>query len=123
MNRMGAEEILQRVMSEPRRRCWPAKRQSALLVNVDSAVLSCVLDDPEKLAVIEPIEGFRSLDEDMQAIVDKLEHVESVRKSGERLSKTQKGRLREGKSKRREASRSPSSSRHAFRFHVPVRFL
>ena len=67
----------------------------ALLVNVDSAVLSCVLacvlDDPEKPAVIEPIGGFRSLDEDMQAIVNKLEHVESVRKSGERLSKTQKG--------------------------------
>ena len=56
---------------EPRR-CWPAKRQSALLVNADSAVLSCVLDDPEKLAVIEPIEGFRSLDEDMQAIVNKV---------------------------------------------------
>ena len=72
---------------------------------------------------IEPIEGFRSLDEDMQAIVDKLEHVESVRKSGERLSKTQKGRPRECKSKRRKASRSPSSVRRAFRFHVPIRFL
>lgn len=72
MNRMDVEESSNGLCREPRRRCWPAKWQSALLVNVDSAVLSRVLDDPEKLAVIEPIEGFRSLDEDMQAIVNKV---------------------------------------------------
>ena len=84
------------------------KRQSALLVNVDNDTLSRVLNNPEALAAVERIEGWRSLgDNVIETIINKSQAVKDLKnkaKSGE-LTAGEKKQLteeeKEYKSKRK----------------------
>ncbi len=50
------------------------KWESALLVNVDNITLRRVLDDPEAMAAVERIEGWRALgDNIIETIINKSE--------------------------------------------------
>jgi hypothetical protein len=64
------------------------KWESALLVNVDNATLRRLLDNPEAMAAVERIEGWRSLGENIiETIINKSEKVKEPK------SKAQNGRL------------------------------
>ncbi len=80
--------------------------QSALLVNVDNDTLSRILASPEALAALGKIEGFRSLNQDIQTIINQSEAVKKAKKSGKKPSKEEKKALSEAekeyKSKRRQ---------------------
>lgn len=85
-----------------------AKRwQSALLVNVDNITLSKILANPEALQALMKIEGFRSLNSDIELIINKTKEVKKARSesSNETSPKTKKeltAQEKEIKSKRRE---------------------
>ncbi len=80
--------------------------QSALLVNVDNDTLSRLLASPEAMAALMRIEGFRSLNQDIETIINKSDAVKKAKKSGKELSKKEKQQLTEAekeyKSKRKE---------------------
>jgi hypothetical protein len=84
------------------------KWESALLVNVDNATLRRILDNPEAMAAVGRIEGWRSLgDNIIEAIINKSEKVKDLKKKGEdrALSEKEKRELtaeeKEYKSKRK----------------------
>ena len=84
------------------------KWESALLVNVDNATLRRILDNPEALAAVERIEGWRALgDNIIETIINKSEKVKDLKKKGEErdLSAREKRELtaeeKEYKSKRK----------------------
>jgi hypothetical protein len=84
------------------------KWESALLVNVDNATLRRILDNPEAMAAVERIEGWRALgDNIIETIINKSEKVKDLKKKGERgaLSEKEKRELtaeeKEYKSKRK----------------------
>lgn len=85
-----------------------AKRwESALLVNVDNETLSRLMNDPRAMEALMKIEGFRSLNQDIQTVINLSEHVKKTRKERESpLSVKDKKKLtdeeKEYKSKRKQ---------------------
>jgi len=84
------------------------KWESALLVNVDNDTLRRVLDDPEAMAAVERIEGWRSLgDNIIETIINKSDKVKELKNKAkdEDLSEKEKKELtaeeKEYKSKRK----------------------
>lgn len=81
--------------------------ESALLVNVDNDTLQRLMNSPEAMAALMRIEGFRSLNADIETIINKSEAVKKARKDGgDRLTPQEKKELteeeKEYKSKRKE---------------------
>ncbi len=80
--------------------------QSALLVNVDNDTLSRLLASPEAMEALMKIEAFRSLNQDIQTILNRSETVKKAKKSGQEMSKKEKREIdqaeREYKRKRKE---------------------
>ena len=81
--------------------------ESAVLVNVDNATLQRLLNNPEAMRALMSIEGFRSLNSDIETIINKSEHVRNVKKTkGEDITPKEKKQLseeeKEYKSKRKE---------------------
>jgi hypothetical protein len=82
--------------------------ESALLVNVDNNTLARLMGNEEAMRALMNIEGFRSLNQDIETIISKSEAVKKVKKeSGEReLTKKEKKELtedeKEYKSKRKQ---------------------
>lgn len=82
--------------------------ESALLVNVDNETLARLMGNEEAMRVLMSIEGFRSLNQDIETIINKSESVKNLKKeAGERdLTKKEKKELsdeeKEYKGKRKE---------------------
>ena len=84
------------------------KWESALLVNVDNDTLRRILDNPEAMAAVERIEGWRSLgDNIIETIINKSEKVKELKNKAKdkKLTEKQKKQLteeeKEYKSKRK----------------------
>ena len=85
------------------------KWESAILVNVDNETLRRILDNPEALAAVERIEGWRSLGNNIiETIINKCEKVRDLKKKARKggLSKKKKRELtaeeKEYKAKRKQ---------------------
>lgn len=107
MKQIDAQDILDISMSGTSATLLARRWESALLVNVDNGTLSRLLSNPEALAALQKIEGFRSLNSDIETIINKSESVKKAKKEGtENLSKEKKKELsdeeKEYKSKRKE---------------------
>lgn len=108
MTQIDAGGILDIAMAGTSATLLARKWESALLVNVDNDTLRRILDNPEALAAVERIEGWRSLgDNIIETIINKSEKVKELKgkaKTGE-LTKEEKKQLsdeeKEYKSKRK----------------------
>ncbi|WAS06664.1 DEAD/DEAH box helicase family protein [Gloeomargaritales cyanobacterium VI4D9] len=109
MTQIDAGGILDIAMAGTSGTLLARKWESALLVNVDNDTLRRILDNPEALAAVERIEGWRSLgDNVIETIINKSETIKELKKkakSGE-LSQQEKIELteeeKEYKSKRKQ---------------------
>jgi hypothetical protein len=108
MTQIDAGGILDIAMAGTSATLLARKWESALLVNVDNDTLRRVLDDPEALAAVERIEGWRSLgDNIIETIINKSEKIKELKnKAKDRdLSAKEKKQLtdeeKEYKSKRK----------------------
>jgi hypothetical protein len=54
--------------------------ESALLVNVDNSTLAKLMNNPEAMAALMSIVGFRSLNQDIETIINKSESVQKTKK-------------------------------------------
>ena len=108
MKRVNATEILDFVDNGTSGTLLARRWNSALLVNVDNATLQRVLDNPQALATIMKIEGFRALGSDIiENIVNRAERIKKLkREAGEDKDPKKKKELtaeeKEYRSKRRE---------------------
>jgi hypothetical protein len=108
MTQIDAGGILDIAMAGTSATLLARKWESALLVNVDNGTLRRIFDNPEAMAAVERIEGWRSLgDNIIETIINKSEKVKDLKnkaKTGE-LSAREKKELseeeREYKSKRK----------------------
>jgi hypothetical protein len=108
MTQVDAAGILDIALAGTSATLLARKWESALLVNVDNATLQRILDNPEAMAAVERIEGWRRLgDNILQTIINKSERITGLRnkaKDGTLTPKQQKqlaDEEREFKSKRR----------------------
>ena len=108
MKRVDATEILDFVDNGTSGTLLARRWNSAQLVNVDNATLQRVLDNPEALATIMKIEGFRALGSDIiENIVNRAEKIKKLkREAGDNPDPKKKMELtaeeKEYRSKRRE---------------------
>src|SRR5450755_3352107 len=80
MIQIDAGGILDIAMSGTSATLLARKWESALLVNVDNDTLRRVLDNPDAVAAIERIEGFRALgDHIIETIINKSEKVKELK--------------------------------------------
>lgn len=108
MTQIDAGGVLDIAMAGTSASLLARKWESALLVNVDNDTLRRILDNPEALAAVERIEGWRALgDSVIETIINKSEKVKDLKnKAKEReLTEKQKRELtdaeKEYKSKRK----------------------
>jgi hypothetical protein len=108
MKQIDAANILDIAMSGTSATLLARRWESALLVNVDNATLARLMNNKEAMAALMNIEGFRSLNQDIETIINKSESVKKTKKeANEReLSKSEKKALtdeeKEYKSKRKQ---------------------
>ena len=108
MKEIDAAGVLDMAMSGTTATLLARRWESAVLVNVDNATLQRLMNNPEAMAALMNIEGFRSLNADIETIINKSEHVKDVKKSKDpaQMTPREKKELteeeKEYKSKRRE---------------------
>ena len=106
MREVNAAEILDMAMAGTTATLLARRWESALLVNVDNDTLLRILGNERALAALMSIEGFRSLNKDIETIINRSEAVKKAKKEGEAPSKKKKEELtaaeKELKSKRKE---------------------
>lgn len=98
MAQIDAGDILDIAMAGTSGTLLARKWQSALLVNVDNDTLRRVLNNPEAMAAVERIEGWRALgDNVIETIINKSESVKNLRKKARDgdLSEEEKKQLTE----------------------------
>ena len=105
MKQINAQDVLD--MAGTSATLLARRWESALLVNVDNDTLNKLLNNKDALDALMSIEGFRSLNSDIETIINKSEHVKKAKQEGdEKLTPKEKKELteeeKEYKSKRKE---------------------
>src|SRR5688500_8994632 len=97
MKQIDAAGILDMAMSGTTATLLARRWESALLVNVDNATLERVMKNEAAMKALMNIEGFRSLNQEIETIINKSEAVSKVKKSAndKELTKKQKEKLTE----------------------------
>ncbi len=105
MRQVNAAEILDIAMAGTSATLLARRWESALLVNVDNDTLARLLASQEAMDALMRIEGFRSLNADIETIINKSNAVKKAKKEGQELTQKQKKELtdaeKEYKSKRK----------------------
>lgn len=107
MKEIDAAGVLDMAMSGTTATLLARRWESAVLVNVDNTTLQRLMNNPEAMAALMNIEGFRNLNSDIETIINKSEHVKNTKKEkGDNLTAKEKKQLtdeeKEFKSKRKE---------------------
>lgn len=108
MKQIDAAGVLDIAMSGTSATLLARRWESALLVNVDNITLKRLMSNEEAMKALMNIEGFRSLNQDIETIINKSEAVKKVRKNknDEDLSQLERKQLneeeKEYKSKRKQ---------------------
>lgn len=93
MRQVNAAEILDLAMAGTSATLLAKRWESALLVNVDNETLARLLANKDAMDALMRIEGFRSLNDDIQTIINKSEAVKKAKKENERLTPKEKKEL------------------------------
>ena len=106
MKQISAQDVLDIALAGTSATLLARRWESALLVNVDNDTLSRLLANTEALNALMKIEGFRSLNQDIETIINKSNHVKKAKKNPKHQSPKEKQKLtqeeKEYKKKRRE---------------------
>jgi hypothetical protein len=91
MTQVDAGGILDIAMAGTSATLLARKWESALLVNVDNGTLQRILDNPEAMAAIEQIEGWRTLgDNVIETVINKSEKVKELKNKAKEKNLTAK---------------------------------
>ena len=94
MRQISAQDVLDIAMAGTSATLLARRWESALLVNVDNETLQKLFDNKAALDALMNIEGFRSLNHDIETIINRSEHVKKVKKEGdEKLTREEKKEL------------------------------
>jgi hypothetical protein len=80
MRQIDAAGILDMAMSGTTATLLARRWESALLVNVDNNTLKRLMENPDAMRALAGIEGFRSLNQDIETIVNKSEQLDKKKK-------------------------------------------
>jgi len=121
MRQIDAGEVLDIAMAGTSATLLAKRWESALLVNVDNETLSRLMANQAAMDALMKIEGFRSLNEDIQTIINKSEAVKKAKKEGtEKLTPKEKKELTEEEKEYKSARKRIQEKLIKFATRIPV---
>lgn len=120
MRQVNAAEILDIAMAGTSATLLARRWESALLVNVDNDTLARLLANDEAMNALMRIEGFRSLNADIETIINKSNAVRKAKRDGEKLTPKQKKELTEAEKEYKSKRRMIQEKLIKFATRVPV---
>src|SRR5690606_13001632 len=96
--------------------------ESALLVNVDNVTLQRLMQNEKAMDALMSIEGFRSLNQEIETIINKSESVKEKKKeSAEReLTKAEKKEMTEDEKKEKSLRKQIQEKLIKFATRIPI---
>ena len=117
---LNAEAILDIAMSGTSATLLARRWESALLVNVDNDTLKRLMDNPDAMEALMRIEGFRSLNSDIETIINKSEKVKKAKTKDGPLTPKQKRELTEEEKEFKAKRKQIQEKLIKFATRVPV---
>lgn len=120
MKQINAQDVLDIAMAGTSATLLAKRWESALLVNVDNETLSRLLTNKDALDALMRIEGFRSLNQDIETIINKSEAVKKAKKEGDTLTPKQKKELSDEEKEYKSMRKQIQEKLIKFATRVPV---
>jgi hypothetical protein len=122
MKQIDAAGILDMAMSGTTATLLARRWESALLVNVDNNTLKRLMDNKVAMGALLSIEGFRSLNQDIETIINKSESVEKKKKetNDEELTKKETNDLTEEEKEYKSLRKKIQDKLIKFATRIPV---
>jgi hypothetical protein len=120
MRQISAQDVLDIAMAGTSATLLAKRWESALLVNVDNDTLSRLMNNKAALDALMRIEGFRSLNQDIQTIINKSEAVKKAKAEGRGKSKKEKQELTKEEKEYKSMRRQIQEKLIKFATRVPV---
>ena len=121
MRQIDAAGVLDMAMSGTTATLLARRWESALLVNVDNITLQRLMDTPEAMEALMRIEGFRSLNQDIETIINKSEAVKKIkREKGDDLTPPEKKALTQEEKEYKSMRKQIQEKLIKFATRIPV---
>ncbi len=121
MKQISAQDILDIAMAGTSATLLAKRWESALLVNVDNDTLTRLMNNKDALEALMNIEGFRSLNSDIEMIINKSETVKKAKKEGEeKLTPKEKKELSEEEKEYKSMRKQIQEKLIKFATRIPV---
>ena len=121
MKQISAQDILDIAMAGTSATLLAKRWESALLVNVDNDTLTRLMNNKDALEALMNIEGFRSLNSDIETIINKSEAVKKAKKDGEeKLTPKEKKELSDEEKEYKSMRKQIQEKLIKFATRVPV---
>ena len=120
MRQISAQDVLDIAMAGTSATLLAKRWESALLVNVDNDTLGRLMANKEALDALMRIEGFRSLNQDIQTIINKSEAVKKAKAEGKAAGKKEKKELTEQEKEYKSLRKQIQEKLIKFATRVPV---
>lgn len=121
MRQIDAAGVLDMAMSGTTATLLARRWESALLVNVDNITLQKLMDTPEAMDALMRIEGFRSLNQDIETIINKSEAVKKTKKEkGDDLTPSEKKELSQEEKEYKSLRKQIQEKLIKFATRIPV---
>lgn len=121
MKQIDAQDILDIAMAGTSATLLAKRWESALLVNVDNDTLRRLMSNKEAMEALMKIEGFRSLNSDIETIINKSESVKKAKKEqGKELTKEEKKEISEEEKEYKSMRKQIQEKLIKFATRVPI---
>ncbi|MBQ9762861.1 MAG: GIY-YIG nuclease family protein [Phascolarctobacterium sp.] len=120
MREVNAAEILDIAMAGTSATLLAKRWESALLVNVDNETLSRLLANEDAMRALMSIEGFRSLNKDIETVIAKSESVKKAKREGGTKTPVEKKELTEAEKEYKSKRKQIQEKLIKFATRVPV---
>lgn len=122
MKQIDAAGVLDIAMSGTTSTLLARKWESALLVNVDNTTLQRLMDNEKAMDALMSIEGFRSLNQDLETIINKAESIKKTKQKAneEDLTKAEKKKLTKEEKEYRSLRKKIQDKLIKFATRIPV---
>ncbi len=120
MRQINAQDVLDIATAGTSATLLAKRWESALLVNVDNETLARLMASKDAMAALESIEGFRSLNQDIQTIINKSEAVKKAKKESGEKTPQEKKELSDAEKEYKSARKRIQEKLIKFATRVPV---
>ena len=122
MKQIDAAGILDMAMSGTTATLLARRWESALLVNVDNDTLRRLMANPDAIQALMKVEGFRSLNQDIETIINKSESVKKTKKQTNdgKMPSDEKKRLTEEEKEYKSLRKQIQEKLIKFATRIPV---